>query len=240
MKKTIATLAFLLIAGAIFAQEGAKAGFRLTPLVSWATITNDSTKLKPTGLESKAAMGFSFDFAFHYGFSDNVGLQTGINISTRGFKTETSQDYSGIGGSASEVLSSKSKFTAVEIPVGLKFRSPEIGDGLYVIGNFGVTAELNVANKVISDTAGVDISNPSSPVFVLTRDVERRDVDGLNLITGSFSPGLGVDWEFDWGMIQLMATYHWGLLSITDAKSDEYRNQKTKVNYLGITAGYYF
>ena len=240
MKKTLATLTFLLIAGAIFAQEGAKAGFRLTPLISWATITNDSTKLKPTGLESKAAMGFSFDFAFHYGFSDNLGFQTGINISTRGFRTETTLDLSGVGGSANEVLESKSKFTAVEIPIGLKFRSPEIGDGLYVIGNFGVSAELNVANKVISDTAGFDFTDPNAPTFVIGRGVERRDVDGLNFITGSFTPGLGVDWEFDWGMVQLMATYHWGLLSITDSKSPEYRNMKTMVNYLGITAGYYF
>lgn len=240
MKKTIATLTFLLIAGAIFGQEGAKVGFRASPLVSWATVTNDSTKTKPEGLTTKAKLGFSFDFIFTYGFTENIALATGLNISTRGYGTEQNVDLSAFGGSANETFESKANFTAVEIPIGLKFRSPEIGDGIFIVGNFGVAAELNVQNKLLTDELTVDLSNPTAPTFAVNRGVEYRDVDGLNLITGSFTPGAGIDWEFDWGMLQFMATYHWGLLSITDADATRFDNINTKINYLALNIGYYF
>lgn len=222
MKKTLATLAFLLIAGAIFAQEGAKVGFRASPLVGWATIVDDSTKQKPTGLETKPGLGFSFDFVFTYGFTDGVMLATGVNIATKSARSVVEIP------TLSTTAENKVNFTAIEIPIGLKFRSPEIGDGMYIVGLFGLNPEINVQNKV---TDILTIGGSST-------ETTRVDVDGIRPFTASFVPGAGLDWEFDWGMLEFAASYHWGLLSYTDP--DKFGGLKSRMNYVAAHVGYFF
>ena len=126
------------------------------------------------------------------------------------------------------VINQRVNFTAIEVPLGLKFRSPEIGDGMFIVGHFGVNPEINVQNKVVTDGTllGVAFEN------------EQVDVDGIRLLTGSFVPGAGLDWEFDWGMLEFAVTYHWGLLSYTDP--DKFGGQRSRMNYLAINAGYFF
>ncbi len=217
MKKILLlTFALLLAGGTVFAQEGAKVGFRASPLISWAQVTSDSTKLELPGVESGAKLGFSFDFVFSYGFSENIGLMTGINIATRGFK----QEFSSIN------TTFATSFTAIEIPIGLKFRSPEIGDGFYIVGNFGVRPELNVQNKVITTVGSLE-----------TKAV---DVDGINFLTGSFTPAVGVNKEFDWGMLEGTVTYHWGILDYYSDKGALYDDLRARMNAISLNIGYYF
>lgn len=216
MKKIILSTLFVLLTGSLFAQEGAKVGFRLSPLVSWAQVTSDSTKLELPGVESKAKLGFSFDFIFTYGFNDNIGLFTGVNIVTRGF----GQDIPSFG------VTSQTSFTAVEVPIGLKFRSPEIGDGFHIVGFFGLRPEFNVQNKVITTIGSVE-----------TKQV---DVDGINLLTASFTPGIGVNQEFDWGMLEGTVTYHWGLMDYYSDKGAGYDDIRARMNAISLNLGYYF
>lgn len=203
------------------AQEGAKVGFRLSPLIGFQSIVDDSSKQKPTGLDTKAGVGFAFDFVFTYGFSDKIGLKTGINISKK--NVGATSDISLL----NTTIDQKISLTAVELPIGLKFRSPEIGSGLYIIGYFGVTPELNFANKVVTTTT----------IGTVETTDERRDVDDINLITGSFAPGAGVDWEFDWGMLEFSATYNLGLLSYTKTKDTGF---SSKISYISLNLGYFF
>lgn len=221
MKKIIATLTFILIAGAMFAQEGVKIGFRASPLIGWASIVNDSTKTKPDGLTTKAGLGFSFDFVFTYGFSENVAFRSGVNIATKSIKTNTN-----IAGLSD--IDQTTNFTAIEIPLGLKFRSPEIGDGMFIIGHFGVNPEINVQNKITTEGTALGLSISQ----------EQVDVDGISLFTASFVPGVGLDWEFDWGMLEFAATYHWGLLSYTDP--DKMGGLRSRMNYIALNLGYFF
>ena len=243
MKKTaFLSLLFVLMSGAIFAQEGVKVGFRASPLVSWASVVNDSTKTKPEGLTTKPAMGFSFDFVFTYGFSDAIGIRTGINIATKSFRQDYSYTASTTNSSSSINLDSKTSFTAIEVPVGLKFRSPEIGTGMHIIGHFGMNAEMNVQNKVTSDIATTTTTtDPTGGPDIVTntsQQIVQKDVDGINFFTASFAPGAGVDWEFDWGMLEMAATYHWGLLNYTDP--DKNLGLRSRMNYIALNLGYFF
>lgn len=228
MKRTVFLSALLVLLSLVgvnraMAQEGAKVGFRLSPLVAWAGVVDDSTKQKPAGLETQAKMGFAFDFVFTYGFSEKIGIKTGINISKKSVGTFV--DFTDTSGVFTQ--ESKVSLTSVEVPLGLKFRSPEIGTGIYIIGYFGVTPELNFANKV----------NTTTTVGSLTTETELRDIDEINLITASFAPGAGVDWEFDWGMLEFSATYNLGLLSYTNKKDT---GASSKISYISLNLGYFF
>jgi Outer membrane protein beta-barrel domain len=234
MKKRFSLLLLTFMLGAtVFAQEGARVGFRATPLISFANIV-DSTKTKPAGLNTNAKLGFSFDFIFTYGFSESIGLMTGINISSRGFKYDQSVSVTlPFIGTTTTSIDVKTSFTAVDIPLGLKFRSPEIGDGIYVVGNFGVHNEINVQNKTVSNSmvsvGGIVLSDTT---------ITTRDASDINLYTLSFSPGVGVNLETDFGMLEGMVTYHWGLLSFY--KKDEGSGYIGKLNAIALSLGYYF
>lgn len=241
MKRSFYLSAILLLLTLTFynpvqAQEGIKIGFRASPLVGWASIVDDSTKTKPEGLTTKAGLGFSFDFVLTYGFTETVALRTGINIATKSVGTESSfsSDIAGI--RTSVMGTGKTSFTAVEVPIGLKFRSPEIGTGIYIIGHFGMNAEFNLQNKVTTDvTTSVTAGGITTTSNSMT---EQRDVDGIRLFTASFVPGVGVDWEFDWGMLEMAVTYHWGLLSFTDP--DKNGGAVSKLSYVALNLGYFF
>jgi hypothetical protein len=238
MKRTVFICTLFLLVGfvgmnKVMAQEGAKVGFRASPLISWGNITDKVTKAKPVGLETRAALGFAFDFAFTYGFSENIGIKTGVTLATRGINTTYTLD-STISGVNS--LESKLGITSVIVPLGLKFRSPEIGDGIFIYGVFGMDAEINVQNKIIGDVIVIDSTSGAASV---TQDLETRDNDGISLFTTSFSPGAGVDWQFDWGMLEFGVTYHWGLMSYTTKKFSD-PNQRTKMNAISLNIGYYF
>lgn len=215
--------------GTAQAQEGIKVGFRASPLIGWSTTVDDSTKTKPEGLDTKAGLGFGFDFVLTYGFSESFSFKTGVTIATKSTKAESSVTLLG----TTYTGSSKVNFTAVEVPVGFKFRSPEIGDGMYIVGHFGVIPEFNVQNKVKSELTVTP--SGGSPT---TTSSEQVDVDGIRLVTGSFAPGVGMDWEFDWGMLEFAVTYHWGLLPYTDP--DKFGGQKSRLNAIALNVGYFF
>jgi Outer membrane protein beta-barrel domain len=242
MKKrfSLALLTFMLGA-TVFAQEGARVGFRASPLISWGVITNDSTKQVPEGFDGSGKLGFSFDFVFTYGFSENIALRTGINIVTRGTKFTNAIDSSfGLGGA---VLNNKMSFTSIELPIGLKFRSPEFGEGMSVVGFFAVTPSINVQNKWVFDEVHAAVLDSAGGVITpaeIHEDEELVDVDGVNFFTASFTPGVGLDWEFDWGMLEFGLTYHWGLMSYVNKNSANFDNLRIRMNAISLNIGYYF
>ncbi len=255
MKKTIYyNVLLLLITFAymkpLMAQEGVKIGFRASPLISWASVVNEVSKTKPEGLTTKAGLGFSFDFVVTYGLTESVGFKSGINIASKSVRNTVvnlviTQEVDGSGAVVSTTTTgydttAKIGFTSVEIPLGLKFRSPEIGTGIFIIGHFGMNAELNLKNKIRSEgtvtslTEASGVTTEASTTFTS----ERVDVDGIRLFTASFVPGIGVDWEFDWGMLEMGLTYHWGLLSYTNP--DKFSGLKSRLNYIALNLGYFF
>jgi Outer membrane protein beta-barrel domain len=224
MKRTVFLSALFLILGItgmnkVMAQEGAKVGFSIRPMVSWASTVTDSTKQKPIGIENKSGVGFAFDFIFTYGFSDKIAFKSGINISSR--KVGFASTVTGVD------LTSKTSLTSIEVPLGLKFRSPEIGSGLYIVGLFGVTPEINFSNKVVTDLTLLGVRTQS----------ETQDSKDVNIFTTSFSPGAGVDMEFDWGMLEFTATYNLGLMSYTNKKNT---GVISKISSIGLNVGYFF
>jgi Outer membrane protein beta-barrel domain len=228
MKRTVFLSALFLIVGLagmnrVMAQEGAKVGFSIRPMVSWASTVDDSTKQKPLGLENKAGVGFAFDFIFTYGFSDKIAFKSGINIASRKVGTFSSISVLGV----NNTVDSKTSITSVEVPLGLKFRSPEIGSGLYIVGMFGVTPEINFSNKNVTDFDILGVKTSS----------ETQDTKDVNFFTTSFSPGAGVDMEFDWGMLEFTATYSLGLMSYTNKKNT---GVISKISSIGLNVGYFF
>lgn len=238
-KRLLSTLVAMLIVSGIYAQEGVKFGFRISPGINLASVVNDSSKQKIDGLTTKAKVGASYGLMLNFGFSETASLHTGLHILHRGYKSETAVTDPASGNTTT--FNNNQSVMAVEIPVGLRLRSPEIGTGIYVTGFFGGNVELNVQNKRVFDLIDADTA---SATFGELIEQETRDTKELNLLTASFQVGLGVDWEFDWGTVMMGASYHRGLMNFINKGLQEDNGSSTilngKLSYIALDLGYFF
>jgi len=236
-KKLYSALILGFLATGLFAQEGVKFGIRVSPGINLAQIVNDSSKLKIDGLLTQAKMGIATGLMLNFGFSETAALHTGLHILNRGYKSAT--DVTDTADVVIATLESNQSIMAVEIPLGIRLRSPEIGTGIFITAFFGGAAELNIKNKRVYD----EFDTSTATIDDLLQ-LETRDIKEVNLVTASFVVGAGVDWEFDWGTLVMGASYHGGLMNILNKGHQEDLNLTTilngKLSYIALDLGYFF
>jgi hypothetical protein len=208
MKKLFATFLFLgLFAASTFAQSKLDVGIRLSPIISTATAFN-AAGVKVEGY--RARMGFIPGLMANYNFTPNFGLHSGLSFKMHGY---------GYGGD-STLSTFKVSVSSIEIPVGFRLRTPEIGGstGIHIRAILGANADINVGGKMKVGSIESKLTN-SAPVAV-----------------GAFG-SLGIDWTLDKiGRFDLGVRYNHGL---TDQVT---KNGAAKLNlsYIGLDLGYYF
>jgi len=198
----------------LFAQEGFKIGLRFSPIFSFGTVL-DSTKKDVAGFDKSPKIGLSYGLLINYGFTENYGIHTGIHVVNKGYR----------GTDATLDSTVNLRVTTLEVPIALKLRSPEIGSGIHIKGLFGVSADINLAMKKLTTINSVE--------------TESRESNELIPVSASFIFGTGVEWEFDFGMIDFGVSYHQGLTNVNRKKNSGY-NGFIRLNYVAIDLGYYF
>ena len=111
-KKLVVTI--LLIAGIVFsshAQLGLRIGLNVGPTFSRAGTSIDSV---PNNFKIKTKIGYTFGLQIHYGISDVVGIETGIQYVSKGYSIKN--DTNGV----EDVL--KSEIKDFEIPLSFTLR----------------------------------------------------------------------------------------------------------------------
>ncbi|MEM7659255.1 MAG: outer membrane beta-barrel protein, partial [Bacteroidota bacterium] len=223
MNKTF--LLFVLIgslAGSVFAQQGVKIGLRFSPIVSFATITDSSNNTVSDDMGSR--VGLSYGLMLNYGLTDNLGFQSGVHIVTKGFNRSAQVD--------SVPTTQDVRITTVEIPVALRGRSPEIGNGLFITGLFGVSLDVSAGYR--NQYTGLDP--------VTKERQESGTKSGANLVTPvnlSFIFGAGVDIEQDWGTVHTGLSFHRGLTNMNN-RSNFGNQESIRVSYVALDLGYFF
>lgn len=213
MKRVFLLTICTFFAGVLFAQEGLKIGVRFSPLVSFATVIQDDDKSR-LDIGQMSRIGYSYGIMGSYGFSENYGLNTGIIIVSRGFSTELAD------------FSSDVRYTAIQIPIGFKLRSSEIGSGLHMKALFNGELEANLGYRGITQVTGLD-------------EVESRNPNQMNPISAGFVVGAGVEQENDWGILDFGLSLHRGLTNINN-KTNGFADTIIRINYLSLDLGYYF
>ncbi len=218
---------FLLIIAGILpqlqAQEGVKIGLRFSPLVSFTSITDENGNIIPgTTVAGKA--GFSYGLHGTYGFGPNYGLYSGVHIVRKGFSRTDNLD----------TLSIEQNITAttVEIPIALRGRSNEIGNGVYLNGLFGVSLDVRAGYR--------NTYTGANPVSFERGDGEIRNSSLINPITASFLIGGGADIDLgNAGMANVGLSFHQGLINI-NSQSNFGNNEVITISYLALDAAYVF
>lgn len=236
MKRTI-VLGLILFGflNVLQAQEGFHFGLKVNPVISFSTAVKDSTGEAIPDVAEAPRLGYEFGVAMTYGFSEKFSLGFGAEVVNRGFNFK--QNSTNPFDSSVVEFKAKQTFTTLEIPIYFKARSGEIGSGIHLAGNFGASADVNISNRFITDgwettTDSLGAITGANQIELITNDPKR-----MNLVTVTPFVGLGVDWENNWGTINIMASYHHGVLSAWNRKET---GATAAVSYVALDLAYFF
>lgn len=217
MKRTILFVIFLMLGiGALHAQ-GIRFGIIANPEVSWMgadikSIDNSGTRL-----------GFNAGMTMENYFADNYAFVTGISICGEGGKLTYSQDslvYSVHGNQISIPEGSKVsyKLQYVEIPIGLKFKSNEIGYVTF-FAKLGFTGQINIKASATDSQKNLEDDNIS---------------DEINLFNLGYHFGGGIEYSLGANTALVAGiTYTNGFLDITTRSKDKVTLNKVAL-HLGV------
>jgi hypothetical protein len=217
MKKIALIAAFIFAALTTYAQEGFRFGFRLSPLVTSVRITDQDNKLY-TAADQGGRAGISAGLIGIYGFSEKVGLYTGLLFTSKGMAYYYKN--------GNDKMKYSTTLTTLEIPIALHLLSNEVMDGMKIRGLFGLQ------NNIL-----IGVSN------VTPKDTDKSR-DGYTFFVPDLLIGVGVEWALPKiGTLDLGVSYHHPLGSYYKTSYDllgkSYEN-RYKMSYVAIDLAYIF
>ncbi len=238
MRAKLLLLGLFLGISVLQAQEGIRMGLRFSPIISFANITDSTGATISDEITSRA--GLSYGLSVNYGFSDNVGLHSGLHIVNKGYRrTSTFNIDSAITiNDASENV----RITAVEIPIALRGRTDDIGNGIHIVGTFGGTIDISTGYR----NQWKEVNPATYEVNTGGSGQLNRAAEYLFPVGLSFVFGAGVDWEIDRvGTLNLGVTYHQGLTNL-NARNGGFQtgtkgaSENIKLNYVALDLSFFF
>lgn len=225
MKRTFILILALSAYFSSTAQQGFSIGLRFSPIFSFASITDDVGNT-PAGLETSGKLGLSYGLNLHYGITDNYGFKSGVHIVRKGFKREQMID--------AVMAVQDINVTTVEIPLSLKGRSNELGNGLFINGQFGLSADFRAGYK--NDYSGINPIPGSTGGDAGTS----KNTKLINPLAFTFIFGIGGEKVIDRvGTMNFGIIYHQGLTNINN-KDNFMNNENIKIRYISLDLGYFF
>ncbi len=200
-----------------------KIGLKFAPLLSFTTITDDQGNDLP-GVTVSNKLGFSYGLAATYGFTDNYGLYSGVHIVRKGFDRTELRD--------SVTVTQDVVATTVEIPIALRGRSNEIGNGFFINGLFGLSLDVRAGYR--NDFTG------RNPVSGELGSASTKNSSLINPLTASFLFGGGTDWYVDRvGTFNFSLLFHRGLVNLNSQKNFG-NTERIQISYLSLELAYLF
>jgi len=222
MKKVLFVLAFALAVPFMTqAQDtGLRFGLKIKPLISMTRLMDADKEVITDDTKPKGRVGFGGGLMVDYFFTENAGFQTGLEITSRGYRQEYTDSDFGFNVKTTQSL------TTVEIPLAFKMRSNEIGNGIFIRGLFG--SSLNILTGARTST---EINGSVN---------ETRSRDNLSPLVADFLVGAGVEWNVNnVGTLDFGLNYHHGLGNI-NKREDKDLEPFLRMNYIALDLGFLF
>lgn len=172
-------------------------------------IAPNNAWMKPTAAKSNdglylvssegSKIGYSWGLMIDHFFAENYGIATGVQLTTSGGKILAEYDPTKLPTPAPvNVVKSASfdyKLQYFEVPFGLKLMSDNLGGGVRIFGNLGVTAAINISKKASYSVTYTDtVAGKSTDVLVTGENEKLRN--GVSIIPILFQMNLGGGMEY--------------------------------------------
>ena len=239
MKRLYFTISLIIISIAVSAQETKQSapetkqqsyhfGVKLAPSIAW--LRSDSKGYTSDG----SIFGFSYGLITDFNFANRYAFSTGLDITSRGGKFKTVEEYKTVLNEDSIISSSSTyKLQYIEIPVTLKLKTDEIGIITYYV-QLGLAPGINIRAResfesAIQRTVAGTVYNTSSEESNI--DVSSK-INSFNL---SMIIGLGFEYTVSG------STAFVGGIQFNNGFLDAFDNDaKVSSNYLALTLGVLF
>ncbi len=218
MKKlTLITVAFIFLVNS-YSGEGARFGVFVDPQISWLvpdikTIKNDGARINIKG-------GLIID----YYFAENYAFATGLSISNAGgnllYSDSLTLDIRGTQQQFGPETSINYKLQYLSIPLGLKFKSKQIGY-MSFFAKLGLESEINIKSRADASDNQLEDDNIS---------------DETNLFNLSYFFGGGIEYSLG-GNTALFTSinYYNGFIDVLKSK-----NSKETMSIFSLSVGIMF
>lgn len=199
MKKILSLLVFTIISlGIVNAQSSSKVryGLSINPSINWLSAQNKN-KFETKG----STFGFGGGLNIDIKLSQTAALTTGINFTTQGGNTQyTDSAYYQYSNSSMQklknpaesdfsnvLLDRKTKINYVNLPIGIKLKTPEFGLITYY-GEFGINLSFRTSSSTTDQTFNLsELENQE-----LTNVVNTDDTQLFNM---GFNFGAGMEYN---------------------------------------------
>ncbi len=231
MKKLLLSFSLLIISISAFTQEkqSFKLGLKMAPSFAWL-------KSDTKGYDSDGSkFGFAWGLISEFKFADRYAFATGIDVTYRGGKFKTVEEFKTVFTGEDSVISTNSSYNMkyIEIPLTLKLKTNEIGSLTYFF-QIGVSPGVNISAKKSFESntqttvGGIIQNTPDSD-----DDVENNEeINNFNL---SLVVGAGVEYNISGETILI------GGLQFNNGLLDAFDGDPTvNTNYLALTLGVLF
>jgi len=159
--KKIAFILPIIITFTVNAQK-LKLGILANPQITWMSPTG-SDDVKNEGIKPGIDIGLSMEKYF----TDNYAILTGISLNNMGGKISYNDSITMTLDDGDIIIDSLSKISFslqyIKVPVGLKFKTKEIGYFTY-FAQIGLEAGINVKANLTADANGIDSESVSDEV----------------------------------------------------------------------------
>jgi hypothetical protein len=268
LKRTLLVCLTLCIAFSAEAQSRFRFGFRLNPLISMSSL-EDKDNSTIADLNKSGGLRLSTGLMATYGFSEKVGIYTGVMFAFKNFKSSVNHtpeiDLDGVRTKGTQrTITHNAGLNFLEIPVALHLMSNEVTTGMKIRGLFGLSLNTLVGASTERNEYIIDIMNTSSnnikdlmtnadkvlttttPVGAelktysdLNKTKKKSGTQGYNIFVPDFLFGAGIDWE-----IEGVGSFDFGISyhhPIGNVSKYALRgSDKASVRYLSFDLGYYF
>lgn len=224
MKKIFTTLLIVLVAFGI-----SNAQIKFGPKIG-INLANVSISPEDEELETKMTTLFSVGLLADVGFTENVGLQTGLMYSAKGFKVDEQDDEFDFG------LKMNATFNYLELPIHFvyKLNSLQIYAGPYVAYGLGGKNKVEWTFDDETETdEGKFVSKLGEVSFEDFEELE-DDESFLNALDYGLNFGLG----YELNGILINAGYSLGLGNVMPKYEDDEDEDTMKNGVISISAAY--
>ena len=229
MKKTISLVVILCIGLLSYAQESEKRiriGLELTPTFSWFKSDYESVENNAVKLSNRVGVNFDYNFAHNYFFSTGIFIDW-QNGSLKYMDPNIPFDIDGTAyafNTQGETVAVGYKLKYIEIPIGLKLKTNEIGYSTFYT-KFGLNTAFNISALGEANQQSVEEADFSKEV---------------NFINVGYHIGGGMEYSLSSDFILFGGvTFQQGFIDVT-TNTDGREKDKTIMNNVRINLGILF
>lgn len=206
-------------------------GVYFAPNISWMKPTANKSDDRLYVVESQGSRGgYSWGLLADYYFAENYGIATGFQLNTTGGKILAEQNLQVDQDTTTDVVKSADiayRVQYLEIPFNLKLRSDEIGKGVRVFGQLGLTAGINISKKATYEVLYRDIATASDKT--VTGENEKLQ-GGLSIAPVMLQMNVGAGIEYP---ITEKMSFYTGLFFNNGFAPDATNPREIKLDYKG-------